>query len=111
MPMESLLLADFDPKGATSNPKVATSDSKVTTSNPKVATSLKKKMSKQELYDYIINICSEWLSMEEIVEKTNRSALYIRIKVIPVMLKEKMLVMLYPGTPNHPNQKYKHVDI
>lgn len=93
----------------------ATSDANSATSGANSATSdgtplLKKRMKKEELQTLMLNICQDWVSLEEVVIKANRSSSYIRNIVIPRMLEMKLLEMLYPGTPNHPNQKYKVKD-
>jgi hypothetical protein len=55
----------------------------------------------------ILEICDDWISLEEIVLKTGKSKAYIRNSVFPMMIAQKKIEMLYPGTPNHPRQKYK----
>ena len=92
------------------NAKVATSDVKVATSDAKVATeNHKKRLSKDVLQNLIINVCEDWKTMEEISLATNRNYGYLRIRIIPEMIKMKKLEMLFPGVPNHPNQKYKRI--
>ena len=67
----------------------------------------KKRMSREDLKALIISICEDWVPMEEIVEKTGKSTSYIRNVVIPLLLAEKSIVMMFPGTPRTPNQKYR----
>lgn len=67
----------------------------------------KKRLSREDLKALIISICEDWISMEEIVEKTGKSTSYIRNVVIPLLLAEKSIVMMFPGTPRTPNQKYR----
>ncbi len=106
-------------KVATSENKVATSDGNSATSKNKVATSddnsatsevikTKKRMKKEDLWLMMENVCEDWISIENIVAATGLSYSYLRNTVIPQMIKEKQLVMMYPGTPNHPKQQYKH---
>ena len=103
-------VATSDAKVATSDAKVATSDAKVATSDTKVATeNHKKRLSKDVLQNLIINVCEDWKTMEEISLATNRNYGYLRIRIIPEMIKMKKLEMLFPGVPNHPNQKYKRI--
>jgi hypothetical protein len=101
-------------KGAnvvTSESNMATSDDKkVATSKSNVATSIKKRMSREELQTLIMTICNEWISLEDLSVKIERDSTYLRNHVIPLMLASKKLQMLYPGTPNHPNQQYKVSD-
>ena len=67
----------------------------------------KKRLSREELKSLIISICSDWVSIEDIVKKSGKSTSYIRNVVIPLLLAEKSIVMLFPGTPRNPNQKYR----
>ena len=71
------------------------------------ASSAKKRLSREELKSLIISICSDWVSIEDIVKKSGKSTSYIRNVVIPLLLAEKSIVMLFPGTPRNPNQKYR----
>ena len=64
-------------------------------------------MSREKLYALITEVCQDWVSLEEIVSLTDKSYPYLRNKIIPAMIKEKKIEMLFPGTPNHPNQQYK----
>ncbi len=96
---------------ATSEAKVATSEAKVATSDEaNVATFIKKRMSREELQSLIMSVCSEWISLEDLSVKIERDSSYLRNHVIPLMLASKKLQMLFPGTPNHPNQQYKVSD-
>ena len=76
--------------------------SKVNSASPK-----KKRMSKEELKALIISICADWVSIEDIVERTGKSSSYIRNSLMPLLLAEKSIVMMYPGAPRNPNQKYR----
>lgn len=67
----------------------------------------KKRLSRDELKTLIISICADWVSIEEIVERSGKSTSYIRNVVIPLLIAEKEIVMMYPGTPRNPNQKYR----
>lgn len=71
------------------------------------ASSPKKRLSKAELKELIISICAEWVSIEDIVERSGKSSSYLRNQVIPLLVAEKAIVMMYPGTPRNPNQKYR----
>lgn len=85
--------------------KVATSDDNSATSE---VIKTKKRMKKEDLWLMMENVCEDWISIENIVAATGLSYSYLRNTVIPQMIKEKQLVMMYPGTPNHPKQQYKH---
>ena len=95
---------------ATSDPNVATSASNVATSASNVATSIKKKMSREDLQVLILSHCKDWVSLDLLSSRIKRNPKYLRNVVIPVLIASKKLQMLYPGTPNHPNQKYKISD-
>lgn len=95
---------------ATSNGNVVTSNGNVESSDKNIATSIKKKMSREEMQQLILSNCLEWISLEMLSEKVKRKPTYLRNYIIPVLIASKQLQMLYPGTPNHPHQKYKVSD-
>lgn len=80
---------------------------KVATADSKVASSKKSRMSYNDLKCLIGSICTDWVELTVISEKSGRDYAYLRNKIIPRMLKDKEIVMMYPGTPNHPKQQYK----
>lgn len=67
----------------------------------------RKRLSKDELRTLVLSICTDWVSIEDIVAKSGKSLSYIRNSVMPLLLAEKSIVMMYLGTPHNPNQKYK----
>ena len=93
---------------ATSDPNVATSGSNVATSGSNVATSVKKKMSREELQELILQNCQEWISLEDLAKLIHRNPIYLRNHVMPILLAANKIQMLYPK--NHPNQLYKVKD-
>lgn len=80
------------------------------TSNDNRGTSSKKRLSKQQMDSLIISICQDWMDKEEIAQKISRTVKYVSDVILPRMLKEEALEMLYPSIPNHPKQKYKIKD-
>ncbi len=86
---------------------VATSDANVATSDTNMATSIKKRMRPEELKELIKNNTSEWISLEDLAILINRNQKYLRANIIPRLIKEGAVEMLFPGIPNHPKQKYK----
>jgi hypothetical protein len=66
------------------------------------------RLTKQKMDQLLSEVCEDWRSLEEIATITGKDLKYLRNKVIPRMIQEKQLVMMYPGTPNHPKQQYKH---
>ena len=101
-------VAISDPNVATSDPNVATSDPNVATSGSNVATSVKKKMSREELQELILQNCQEWISLEDLAKLIHRNPIYLRNHVMPILLAANKIQMLYPK--NHPNQLYKVKD-
>ena len=65
-------------------------------------------MSYQNLKTLICSVCSEWLSLDELSAIVRRDKIYLRNFIIPKMLEDNSLEMLFPGVPNHPRQKYKN---
>jgi ATP-dependent DNA helicase RecG len=118
-------MATSETNVATSETNVATSETNVATSETNVATSedvnvatlesnvvtlIKKRLSREELQNLIMSNCCEWISLEDLSARINRDSKYLRNHVIPLLLASKKIQMLYPGTPNHPNQQYKVLD-
>ena len=98
-----------DANVATSALNVATSkDANVATSALNVATSIKKKMSREELQELILQNCQEWISLDDLAKLIHRNPIYLRNHVMPILLAANMIQMLYPK--NHPNQLYKVKD-
>ena len=104
-------VATLGERVASSNGKVQELNGiKVATLDNKVATSTKQRMSYDELKTLVCSICSDWVDLSAISERSGRNYSYLRNKIIPRMLKEKNIEMMYPGTPNHPKQQYKIKD-
>ena len=103
-------MATSEANMATSEANMATSESNMATSEANMATSIKKKMSREELQVLILSHCEDWISLDLLSSRIKRNPKYLRNVVIPVLIASKKLQMLYPGTPNHPNQKYKISD-
>jgi len=85
--------------------KVGSSEEKVGSSEEKVGSS--KRLKFEELQSIIISIAEDYITLDEIAKRTNRTFDYIANKIIPRMLKNGTIEYLYPGVPNHPKQKYK----
>ena len=106
-----LNMATSETNVATSETNVATSeDVNVATLESNVVTLIKKRLSREELQNLIMSNCCEWISLEDLSTRINRDSKYLRNHVIPLLLASKKIQMLYPGTPNHPNQQYKVLD-
>lgn len=91
--------------------KVASSTSKVASSVSKVASSnyVKQRMVYSELKKRICSFCSDWVSIDELAEELHRKRTYLRNKIIPKMLDDNSLEMMFPKIPKHPRQKYKTI--
>lgn len=90
---------------------MATSDSKYgNLKDTNVATSIKKKMSRDELQELIRQNCQEWISLDELATVIGRKAKYLRNQIMPIMVASKIIQMMYPTNPNHPQQRYKVLD-
>ena len=95
---------------ATSGDNMATPESNMATSGDNMATSEKqtsKRLSRDAMTRLIIDSCSDWISLDELSQRVERSQKYLRTFILPLLLASKKIEMLYPGTPNHPRQKYK----
>ena len=55
----------------------------------------------------ILEICSDYASIEEIAAKVGKSIVYLKNKIIPQMLADGLLEWQYPNAPRHPYQKYR----
>lgn len=92
-------------------PKVATSGSQSGNLNgEKVATSIKKKMSREELQELILENCKEWISLDDLATRVIRNPKYLRNQIMPLLVASKKIQMLHPESPNHPKQQYKIAD-
>ncbi len=100
-------MATSDANMATSDANMATSDANMATSDANMATSIKRRMRSEELKELIANKTGDWISLEELAVKVNRNHKYLRTNIIPRLIEEGILEMMFPGVPNHPKQKYK----
>ena len=67
----------------------------------------KKRLSKNELYNEIVEICLDYKSLERISKEINKSLNYLKDRIIPKMLELGLLERKYPDTPRHPQQEYR----
>lgn len=68
---------------------------------------VRKRMKKKHLEFIIIQICSsEYLSIQDIAEKTGKSVIHLKHNVLPSMLARNLLERKFEN-PKHPAQKYK----
>ncbi|MGM9777115.1 MAG: AAA family ATPase, partial [Prevotella sp.] len=71
---------------------------------------IKEWESYKDICKRIVSSTVEWTSLNEISAKVGRNPKYLRNKIIPRMISEGKLLLKYPDTPKHPNQKYRGVD-
>ena len=90
-----------------SNANVESSSSNVETSDCKKR--LKKRCSRTELFNMIVECASEWISLEEIAREVQRSAKYLNNNIINKMVDNGLLKRHFPIS-NHPAQKHKRAD-
>ena len=67
----------------------------------------KKRMSREEIREAIMGVCTEWVSLDYIASKIDRTTAYLLSDIIPSMLEEGILERMYPDSPRNPYQKYK----
>ena len=93
---------------ASSGANIASSGANIASSGANIASArVKQRMSYQNLKTLICSVCSEWLSLDELSAIVRRDKIYLRNFIIPKMLEDNSLEMLFPSVPNHPRQKYK----
>ena len=100
----------MDNNMGTSDDYRGTSDDYRGTSDDNNINPHKKRLSKKQMDLLVISICQDWMDKEEIAQRLHRKVKYVSDVILPRLVKEKQLEMLYPGTPNHPRQKYKIKD-
>ena len=100
----------MDNNRGTSDDYRGTSDDYRGTSDDNNINPHKKRLSKKQMDLLVISICQDWMDKEEIAQRLHRKVKYVSDVILPRLVKEKQLEMLYPGTPNHPRQKYKIKD-
>jgi len=65
------------------------------------------RMSRKELYGFIVDACEEWIALEDIARAVDRKPDYLLNEIIPSMLEEGLIERMYPEAPRNPYQKYK----
>ena len=92
---------------ATSTVYMVTSTANMASSDAYNQTTIKKRMKPEELEVLIKKKCEDWISLEELSTEIDRSPKYLRSVVIPRLIDNDTLEMMFPTIPNHPKQKYK----
>ena len=75
-------------------------------SNP-ISKTKKKRMSKEEIQAEIMEVCTDWVSLDYIATTIERSTAYLLSDIIPLMLEEGLIERMFPESPRNPFQKYK----
>lgn len=55
----------------------------------------------------ILDICSDYLSIDEIAERVHKSLHHLKNNIIPKMVSTGLLEREFPNAPKHPNQRYR----
>ena len=79
-------------------------------SNPvsnSISKTKKKRMSKEEIRAEIMEVCTDWVSLDYIATTIERSTAYLLSDIIPLMLEEGLIERMFPESPRNPFQKYK----
>lgn len=66
-----------------------------------------QRLTKETLINRVLEICEDWITIDEISEKIGKSRQYLRGRIIPEMLKLGLLEKQYPDASTSPNQKYR----
>ena len=105
-------IATSDINVVTSGINIATSDINIATPDINVATSdTKRRMKYETMRDLITRIVNNWTSLADISVLVCRNPTYLRNHILPRMIAEGSLEMMFPNLPNHPQQKYKSKSI
>ncbi|GLL52651.1 hypothetical protein KUBF_03130 [Bacteroides finegoldii] len=100
---QGFLISEGNRKGT----KYHVNDPERKVGSPEEKVGSSKRLKFEELQSIIISIAEDYITLDEIAKRTNRTFDYIANKIIPRMLKNRTIEYLYPGVPNHPKQKYK----
>ena len=57
----------------------------------------------------IIDDCTEFISLEEIARKVERSISHLKSQIIPQMLIDNLIERQFPDVPRHPHHKYRAI--
>ena len=90
-----------------SDTNIPSSDANIPSSENSENGSIRQRMSFNELKKEICLACSDWVSLDELSLKVKRNKTYLKIYIIPRLLEDKSIEMMFPGVPKHPRQKYK----
>ena len=91
--------------------KVSSSeDERLQAQGRKVISPKRTRMSYSALSEKICSIAQDnWVTQEEITNITGKQKAYLRNKILPRMLADGLIEMLYPNIPTHPKQQYKTI--
>ncbi len=67
-------------------------------------------MSREEIREAIISVSADWVSLDYIASKIDRTTAYLLSDIIPSMLEDGIIERMYPDSPRNPYQKYKKVN-
>ncbi len=107
LPLEDSNIASLVPNIPSLETNIPSLETNIPCSESNIPSLIKQRMPYDELKDIICQACIDWLSLDELALVIGRNKTYLKIYIIPRMLEDKSLEMLFPGVPKHPRQKYK----
>ena len=95
------------------NANIASLEANIASTDANIASSKQIKIGKRTkpeiLFKAIAEVCSEYVTLEEIATKTGRSTGYLKDRIIPEMLRLHIIERLFPEAPTNPHQKYRRI--
>lgn len=106
-------IASLDANIASTKANIASLDANIASTDANIASSKQIKIGKRTkpeiLFKAIAEVCSEYVTLEEIATKTGRSTGYLKDRIIPEMLRLHIIERLFPEAPTNPHQKYRRI--
>ena len=68
-------------------------------------------MSKEEIQAEIMEVCTDWVSLDYVAKTIDRTTAYLLSDIIPSMLEEGLIERIDPENPRNPYQKYKNTEL
>ena len=99
-------IASLDANIASTKANIASTDANIASSKQ---IKIGKRTKPEILFKAIAEVCSEYVTLEEIATKTGRSTGYLKDRIIPEMLRLHIIERLFPEAPTNPHQKYRRI--
>ena len=107
IPSSDANIPSSDANIPSSDANIPSSDANIPSSENSKNGSIRQRMPFNELKKEICLACFDWVSLDELSLKVKRNKTYLKIYIIPRLLEDKSIEMMFPGVPKHPRQKYK----